>query len=212
MSYFISHLPYDLVCHIRDYVLSVDVKLELLYQKYNIDEAFIKKRLKIFNSEQLENINWKYLYYKIYNKSPPMSENLYLAPIFKYIPCEHITYENESLNFKIRIAKYKLNCICIDKYRLNYAITRSDYYSDKVRTEIGRKRQQNCNIIRAWFFIKNARWSSKIYEFDLYMCNVEYELLRALIVLYDDWIKKEKLNKMLKKRWKNVNNIVEFYS
>ena len=65
MSYFVERLPDDLVCVIRDYVLSVDIKLLLLYQKYEIDEKFIKKMLREFCSKQLEVINWKYLYYKI---------------------------------------------------------------------------------------------------------------------------------------------------
>lgn len=46
MSYFVSRLPNDLVGVIRDFVLSVDIKLLLLYQKYEIDEKFIKKMLK----------------------------------------------------------------------------------------------------------------------------------------------------------------------
>ena len=43
--YFIDRLPNDLVGVIRDFVLSVDIKLLLLYQKYEIDEKFIKKNV-----------------------------------------------------------------------------------------------------------------------------------------------------------------------
>jgi hypothetical protein len=52
MSYFIQRLPSDLVFVIRDYVLSVDIKLGMLYEKYKIDEKFIKKRLMVFNSKK----------------------------------------------------------------------------------------------------------------------------------------------------------------
>ena len=184
MAYFIQHLPGDLVTYIKDYVLSVDIKLEMLYDKYKIDEKFIKKRVMVFNSKQLEQINWKYLYYKIFTVSPPKCDNNRLAPIFDIVPDEYYRRVDPELNLTYDNLKYKLSCESIKKFWLNSAIIRSDYYSDNVKTEMGRKRQQNYNILRAWYYIKNGRWSSDIAEFNWYMCNVEYELLKALIVLY----------------------------
>lgn len=92
MSYFVERLPEELVCVVKDFVLSVDIKLSLLYQKYEIDEKFIKKMLKGFNSKQLEAINWKYLYYKIFKVSPPRCDNRNLATIFECIEEEYPSY------------------------------------------------------------------------------------------------------------------------
>ena len=189
MSYFISNLPCDLVVVIRDYVLSVDIKLKMLYEKYKIDEKFIKKKLTGFNSKQLEQINWKYVYYKIFTVSPPRCDNKNLAPIFDIVPDEYYTHN---------CIKYKLSCDSIKQYWLNSAIRRSDCYSDNVHTEMGRKRQQNHNIISALYYFNKGRWTSNIDEFNWYMCNVEYELLRALIVLYND-VKNSRVNRRVSK-------------
>jgi hypothetical protein len=193
MSYFVSHLPDDLVCVIRDFVLSVDIKLSLLYQKYEIDEKFIKKMLKGFNSKQLESINWKYLYYKIFKVSPPRCDNKNLAPIFDDIEDEYYVRTHGDIYYSE--PKYKLCNESVRGFWLTSAITRSDYYSENVRTEMGRKRQQNSNIITALRCIKKGRWSSTVDEFNWYMCNVEYELLRVLMVLSCDIATVMKSNK-----------------
>jgi len=199
MSYFVERLPDDLVCVIRDYVLSVDIKLLLLYQKYEIDEKFIKKMLREFSSKQLEVINWKYLYYRILTVSPPMCDNRNLAPIFECIDDEnYCNCVDENLNL-LCPPKYKLYCKSVKGFRLGSAITRSDYYSHNVRTEMGRKRQQNSNIISGLICIKNGRWSSDVSEFNWYMCNVEYELLRVLLILSSDIIAKKKKHYKMRK-------------
>jgi len=198
MSYFVERLPEELVCVVKDFVLSVDIKLELLYQKYEIDEKFIKKMLKGFNSKQLEAINWKYLYYKIFKVSPPRCDNRNLASIFECIYDEYYTYVDGSLDL-IHPPKYKLCNKSVRGFWLTSAITRSDYYSENVRTEMGRKRQQNYNIVRGWYYIKNGRWSSTVDEFNWYMCNVEYELLRVLMILSPDVLaKKKRTNRSIK--------------
>ena len=194
MSYFVERLPEELVGVIRDFVLSVDIKLLLLYQKYEIDEKFIKKMLRVFNSNQLEAINWKYLYYRIFTVSPPMCDNRNLVPIFDCIDHEYYTYVDGSLDLT-HPPKYKLYCKSVKEYRLGTAITRSNYYSHNVNTEMGRKRQQNSNIMGGLISIKNGRWSSEVDEFNWYMCNVEYELLKALMVLSSDIAKVTKSNK-----------------
>jgi hypothetical protein len=198
MSYFVSRLPDDLVGVIREFVLSVDIKLSLLYQKYTIDEKFIKKMLKGFNSKQLESINWKYLYYKIFKVSPPRCDNRNLAAIFDDIEEEYPSYyDYVRTNGDISYSepKYKLCNKSVKGFWLTSAITRSDYYSENVHTEMGRKRQQNYNIVRGWYYIKNGRWSSDLDEFNWYMCNVEYELLRGLMILSSDIAKVAKSNK-----------------
>lgn len=183
MSYFVECLPEELVCLVRDYVLSVDIKLLLLYQKYEIDEKFIKKMLMVFNLKQLEEINWEYLYYRIFTVSPPMYDNMNLTAIFDCIDNEYYTFVDGRFDLSCP-PKYKLSCKSVKEFCLTECIIRSDYYHHKVRTQMDRKRQQNYNIIRAWYYIKNGRWSSDVNEFNWYICNVEYELLRALIVLY----------------------------
>lgn len=195
MSYFIERLPEELVGYVKDFVLSVDIKLELLYQKYEIDEKFIKKMLKGFNSKQLEAINWKYLYYRIFKVSPPRCDNRNLAAIFDDIEEEYPSYyDYVRTNGDISYSepKYKLCNQSVKGFWLNSAIIRSDYYSENVRTEMGRKRQQNTNIITAFRCIKKGRWSSDLDEFNWYMCNVEYELLRVLMVLSSDIVAKKK--------------------
>ena len=198
MSYFVERLPEELVCVVKDFVLSVDIKLLLLYQKYEIDEKFIKKMLKGFNSKQLEAINWKYLYYKIFKVSPPRCDNRNLAAIFECIEEEYPSYyDYVRTNGDISYSepKYKLCNKSVGGFWLTSAITRSDYYSEKVRTEMGRKRQQNYNIVRGWYYTKKGRWSSSVDEFNWYMCNVEYELLRVLMVLSSDIATVAKSNK-----------------
>lgn len=198
MSYFVERLPEELVGYVKDFVLSVDIKLSLLYQKYEIDEKFIKKMLRGFNSKQLEAINWKYLYYKIFTVSPPRCDNRNLAPIFECIEEEYPSYyDYVRTNGDISYSqpKYKLCNESVRGFWLTSAITRSNYYSENVRTEMGRKRQQNSNIITALRCIKKGRWSSTVDEFNWYMCNVEYELLRVLMILSSDIAKVAKSKK-----------------
>ena len=90
-----ERLPGELVCIIRDFVMSVDIKLEILYQKYGFDEKYVRKMLRVFHSTQLEAINWKYLYYRFFTVSPPRSDNKNLHPIFDIIPNEFYGYDHD---------------------------------------------------------------------------------------------------------------------
>jgi len=189
MSHFITNLPQELVNYVKEFVLSVDIRLEMLYQKYKVDDKFIKKILASFTSKQLEDINWKYLYYKIYKTSPPRCSNDNLAPIFDSIPEEYY------IDIQRPMLKVVQNNVV--KYGIHAYVHRSDYYMN-VRTEMGRKRQQNKNIIGAWCGIKRGRFSSKIQKFDWYMCNVEFELIRALILLHPYAVTAKQISKKQK--------------
>lgn len=200
----LNNLPSDLINHIKEYTLSKDILLNLLYQKYDIDEDKIKKFLKSFTSQQLEKINWKYLYYKIYIASPPRCDNNNLVPFFQHLSNPKVAtsvfhdgdrdlYDYDYEPFLIYNPRTELR-----DYRL-HAITRSDYYSENVHTEKGRKRQQYRNIIDGWTNIRRGNQSlsvkkstnsftnnqptketAKIYN---YFLNTEYNLIRAILIL-----------------------------
>ena len=189
MSHFITNLPQELVNYIKVFVLSVDIRLEMLYQKYKVDDKFIKKILASFTSKQLEDINWKYLYYKVYKTSPPRCINDNLAPIFDCIPEEYYVDTRKPV--------LKICSMESVKYGIHAYVHRSDYYMN-VRTEMGRKRQQNKNIMGAWCGIKRGRFSSKNQKFDWYMCNVEFELIRALILLHPYAVTAKQISKKQK--------------
>lgn len=180
MTEIIMKLPEDIVKIIQDYVLTPDIRLKLFYQKYDVDEIKLRKMLKPYTSKQLEQINWKYLYYKIYKTSPPMYDNDNLVCIFDHVPAKtvwDIYNEREYTPSKI----YEWNGP-LYKYKLGNII-RSNYYSENVHTEIGRKRQQYKNIIDSWKSIHEGQGTSKICHVDTYMQNMEFELIRAIVLL-----------------------------
>jgi hypothetical protein len=189
-----NNLPEELVNNIKEYVLSTDILLNLFYQKHELTEQKLRKKLSSFTSKQLEEINWKYLYYKIYKTSPPRYDNNNLVSIFTELanPPIHTVfsldedvYDYEPLviyNPNGEVFHYQLNCI-----------TRSDYYSENVRTEKGRKRQQYRNILDGWRFIhegniisaenpssQEMKITNKVYQ---YLLDMEYELIRAIFIM-----------------------------
>ena len=189
-----NKLPEELVNKIKEYVLTTDILLKLFYQKHELTENKLKKKLSSFTSKQLEEINWKYLYYKIYKTSPPRYDNNNLVPIFNELTNPRIhtcltfdeddDYDYEPLviyNPNAAIFHYQLNCI-----------TRSDYYPENVHTEKGRKTQQYRNIVDGWGFIHQGNIISattppvadsitdKVYQ---YLLNMEYELIRAIFIM-----------------------------
>lgn len=205
MSYFISNLPTDIVSNIKEFVLSVDIRLELIYSKYKINYESLKEILKSFNSKQLADINWKYLYYKIYKTSPPgFDSNNNLTPIFDCIPEEY--YMRSTLPIHQRTSMNKVCQRNTGNYGIHAFVTRSDANMDH-RTETGRKRQQNANIMDAWHWIKRGRFSSKIQKFDWYMCNVEFELVRALLLLRPYAAKIKKMQAKMKRMQQKMQKI-----
>ena len=176
----INNLPEDLVNLVKDFTLTPAIRLQLFYQNHEFDEKKIKKMLTKFTSKQLEQINWKYLYYKIYKTSPPRYATDNLVPILTTIPNpKRFNIFNET-EFEPSII-YNING-ALRKYKL-YNITRSDYYSENVHTEIGRKRQQYKNIVSSWKAIHEGQSTSNIPEIDDYFQNLEFELLKTIILL-----------------------------
>lgn len=180
MTEIIMKLPEDIIKMIKDYVLTPEIRLKLFYQKHHVDKINLRKMLQPYTSKQLEQINWKYLYYKIYKISPPKCDNDNLVSIFHHVPAEtiwNVYDERKYTPFKIYQINYPLY-----KYKL-HTITRSNYYSENVHTEIGRKRQQYKNIIDGWKGIHEGQGTSKIPDVDVYMQNMEFELIRAIVLL-----------------------------
>jgi len=180
MTEIIMKLPEDIIKMIKDYVLTPEIRLKLFYQKHHVDKINLRKMLQPYTSKQLEQINWKYLYYKIYKTSPPKCDNNNLVSIFHHVPAEtvwNVYDEREYTPFKI----YQINGP-LYKYKLR-TIIRSNYYSENVHTEIGRKRQQYKNIIDGWKGIHEGQGTSKIPDVDMYMQNMEFELIRAIVLL-----------------------------
>jgi len=200
MMHLINNLSDDLINYIKEYVLSKEVLLEIFYQKYKLNEKKLKKMLSLFTSKQLEEINWKYLYHQIYLTSPPRYDNNNLvsflhelnnpkgtSSVFHDGDRDIYDYDYEPLiiyNPRSEVYLYNLNCI-----------TRSDYYSENVNTEKGKKRQQYQNIIDGWSFIRqgNENTSSKnkehvktneTDEIRNYFLNVEYNLIRTIFILH----------------------------
>ena len=194
MLQLINNLPEELVSKIKEYVLSTEVLLKLFYQKHKLTENKLKNKLSSFTSKQLEEINWKYLYYKIYKTSPPRYDNNNLVSIFNELPNPPIytlysldedDYDYEPLviyNPNGGVFHYQLNCI-----------TRSDYYPENLRTqtEKSRKRQQYRNIVDGWKCIHEGNIISEkkptIYpitqKIHQYLLNMEYELIRAIFIM-----------------------------
>jgi hypothetical protein len=194
MQQLINKLPEELVSRIKEYVLSTELLLKLFYQKHNLTENKLKNKLSSFTSKQLEEINWKYLYYKIYKTSPPRYDNNNLVPIFNELPNPPIytlfsldedDFDYEPLviyNPNAGVFHYQLNCI-----------TRSDYYPENVRTqtEKSRKKQQYKNIINSWKCIHEGNIISETkptiypitHKIHQYLLNMEYELIRAIFIM-----------------------------
>jgi hypothetical protein len=176
----INKLPEDLINYIKEYALTPAIRLQLFYQKNKFDETKLKKMLTKFTSKQLEQINWKYLYYKIYKTSPPLYDNNNLVPILKSVPNpKEFNIFNET-EFEPSII-YNLNGV-LRKYKL-YNINRSDYYSENVHTEMARKRQQYKNIVSSWKAIHEGQGTSKILEIDAYFQKLEFELIKTITIL-----------------------------
>jgi hypothetical protein len=194
MQQLINKLPEELVSKIKEYVLSTELLLKLFYQKHNLTENKLKNKLSSFTSKQLEDINWKYLYYKIYKTSPPRYDNDNLVPIFNelYNPPIYTLFSLNEDDFDYEpLVIYNPNA-GVFHYQLN-CITRSDFYPENVRTqtEKTRKNQQYRNIINAWKCIHEGNIISetkptiypitnKIYQ---YLLNMEYELIRAIFIM-----------------------------
>ncbi len=181
----IYQLPSEILHNIKEYVLSPQIRLEMLYDKSRLDEAKIKKILTKFTSKQLEQINWRFIYFKIYKTSPPMCDNANLHPIFDMVPnppIKAIMYEDspEYTPFKL----YNSHGV-LRNFKLGYCVTRSDYYSENVKTEKGRKRQQYQNIVNSWRCIHEGnKIGSKIPKIDEYLINIEFELIKFLILTH----------------------------
>jgi hypothetical protein len=179
MTEFINKLPDDIISHIKEYTLSPDIRIKLFYQNNNVNSDILKKILKPFSSKQLEEINWKYLYYKVYKTSPPKVSNDNLLPIFDVVPKVPLTKMHNSDEYYEPPKLYN-EPLC--NTGLMYII-RSNYYSENVRTEIGRKRQQYKNIIGSWVAINQRPKSTNIPELDYYLSTIEFELIKAIYLL-----------------------------
>lgn len=184
LDHLLNNLPSDILCLIKEYVLTPQIRLEMIYNKYKIDEIKFKKILSKFTSKQLEIINWKYIYYKIYKTSPPRCDNNNLVSIFDLVDNPVITnLFNDDVEYEpFKLANQKNG---LYNYKLFLCVTRSDYYSENVKTEIGRKRQQYKNIVDSWKYIHDGNQkTTHIPVIDEYFWNMEFELIKALILLH----------------------------
>lgn len=175
-----NKLPEDLINYIKDFTLTPAIRLQLFYQNNKLDEKKLKKMLTRFTSKQLELINWKYLYFKIYKTSPPLYDNDNLVPILKSVPNPKEFNIFNDTDYEPLII-YNLNGV-LRKYNL-YNIKRSDYYSENVQTEMVRSREQYKNIISSWKAIHEGQGTSKIPEIDAYFQNLEFELIKTITIL-----------------------------
>ena len=182
LSLLTQSLPEDLLEYIKDFTLSPNIRLKLFYEKHKFDETKLKEMLTKFTSKQLEQINWKYLYYKIYKTSPPLYDNDNLVPILKSVPNpkEFTIFDDGEYEPSI-ISPYNLNGV-LRKYNL-YKIIRSDYYSENVQSEMGRSHQQYKNIVSSWKAIHEGQGTSKIREIDEYFQDLEFELIKNITIL-----------------------------
>jgi hypothetical protein len=191
LSLLVKTLPEDLINYVKDFTLTPSIRLQLFYQKHQLDEKKLKKMLTKFTSKQLEQINWKYLYYKIYIISPPFYDNNNLVPILKTL--SNITYKNVYKNVYKSVFDYEFIynnepslIYDVTSPLLNYKlqnITRSDYYHVNAQTETAKKRQQYKNIISSWKAIHEGQCTSKIPKIDEYFQNLEFELIKTIILL-----------------------------
>jgi hypothetical protein len=153
--------------------------------------------LRVFSSKQLEEINWKYLYYKVYKTSPPgmygdVNDNLVpFFDIFPTPPTETMMRRDGSV---YEWGLDKLACEPLNRFHLYCYITRSDCYFE-ARTEVGRKRTQYRHIVDAWKRIPDGHNTSGISGFpalDMYIYDMEFELIKAIYVLSNYISKKQK--------------------
>jgi hypothetical protein len=186
LSLLTQTLPEDLIKYIKDFTLSPNIRLQLFYEKHKFNESKLKNLLNKFSSQQLELINWKYLYFKIYKTSPPGYDNENLVPIFNKVPVIRYSSVFEDIYSSNILGNEtsKLNdpIGSLWNYRLTI-ITRSDYYEENAKTEESKKRQQCKNIINSWKNINKGQGSSKIPEIDDYFQNLEFELIKTLVLL-----------------------------
>jgi hypothetical protein len=184
----IKTLPEDLIKYIKDFTLSPNIRLQIFYKKHNFDENKLKKILNKFTSKQLEQINWKYLYYKIYITSPPFYDNNNLVPILKNIPDIKKTSYKTVFDDDTQLCKINEPSLIYDtaspiwNYRLQH-VSRSDYYYPNAPTEKAKKKQQFNNIINSWKSIHEGQGTAKIPEIDDYFQNLEFELIKTLVLL-----------------------------
>jgi hypothetical protein len=188
LSLLTETIPQDIINLIKEYILTPRIRLQLFYEKHKFDENKLKKMLTKFTSEQLEQINWKYLYYKIYLTSPPFYDNNNLVPILKKIPnIKKLSYKTV---FDDDTQLYQINepSLIYDtesplwNYRLQN-ISRSDYYQPNAQSEKAKKKQQFNNIINSWGSIHRGQDTSKIKEIDEYFQDLEFELIKTIILL-----------------------------
>lgn len=189
MTEIISKLPDDLKTHIKEYTLSPDIRLKLFYDRNPINHAKLIKMLRVFSSKQLEEINWKYLYYKVYKTAPLMwwygDGNDNLVPFFDIFPTPPTETMNRCDGSVYEWTPHKLACEPLRRFHLFYYIKRSDCYYTAL-TEIGRKRTQYRHIIDAWKGITEGHNTSGISgfpELDMYIYDMEFELIKAIYVL-----------------------------
>lgn len=219
MTEIISKLPHDLKTHIKEYTLSSDIRLKLFYDRNPINHAKLIKMLRVFSSKQLEEINWKYLYYKVYKTSPPerygddVNDNL--VPFFDIFPTPPTKTGIRNNGSVYEWAPCKLYCEPLHRFKLPYHIIRSDCYF-AARTEVGRKRTQYRHIIDAWKAISEGHNTTDISGFpgidmyiydmagfpalDMYIYDMEFELIKAIYVLSNYISKKQKEAKKTTKK------------
>ena len=205
MTEIISKLPHDLKTHIKEYTLSPDIRLKLFYDRNPINHAKLIKMLSVFSSKQLEEINWKYLYYKVYKTSPPGrygDVNNNLVPFFDIFPTPPTVTGIRDNGSVYEYVPGKLVCEPLDRFHLYCYIIRSDCYF-AARTEVGRKRTQYTRIIDAWKRIPKGHNTTDISgfpELDMYIYDMEFELIKAIYVLSNYISKKQKEAKKTTKK------------
>ena len=205
MTEIISKLPDDLKTHIKEYTLSPDIRLKLFYDRNPINHAKLIKMLRVFSSKQLEEINWKYLYYKVYKTSPPGrygDVNYNLVPFFDIFPTPPTKTGKHNNGSVYEWVPGKLVCEPLHRFHLYCYIIRSDFYY-AARTEVGRKRTQYTRIINAWKRIPDGHNTAGISGFpalDMYIYDMEFELIKAIYVLSNYISKKQKEAKKTTKK------------
>ena len=186
LSLLTETIPQDIINLIKEYTLTPRIRLQLFYEEHKFDENKLKKMLYKFTSKQLEKINWKYLYYKIYITSPPFYDNKNLVPILKNIQgipktsCKTV-FDDERL-YNVEPSLIYSSASPLWNYRLQH-ITRSDYYQPNTQTEKAKKKQQFNNIINSWKSIHEGQGTAKIPEIDEYFQDLEFELIKTITLL-----------------------------
>lgn len=186
LSLLVKTLPEDTINLIKEFTLTPKIRLQLYYEKHNFNENKLKKMLDKFTSKQLEKINWKYLYYKIYITSPPFYDNKNLVQILKNIQnikkTSYKTVFDDERLYNVEPSLIYSIASPLWNYRLQH-ISRSDYYQPNAKTEKAKKTQQFNNIIKSWKAIHEGQGTAKIPEIDDYFQNLEFELIKTIILL-----------------------------